>query len=87
MTSETAKALHRERKITLAVIERDQQKIDRQFETTQEEFMRWALLNQWKALEKIKQQIQRSPDYRKAAQSAYQSHFFPRFNPEKAEKA
>ena len=83
MTTEQAKSIHQERQRITALIEHDQQKIDRQLETTQEEYLRWALLNQWQALEKVKQQLSRSADYRADAEAAYRSHFFPRFDPRK----
>ncbi len=85
MTSSEARIVVDERRAIAALIQKNQEKLDRQIETASEEYKRWGYLNQWLALEKLRCQLLGEADYRTAAQQNYTRHNFPSFCREKVQ--
>lgn len=85
MNSTEARAALNERRRTVALIMKNQEKLDSQIEGISEEYLRWAYLNQWLALEKLRCQLVGERDYRAAAQQNYTRHNFPCFHREKVQ--
>lgn len=77
MTSQEARIITNERHKIAAIIERNQQKLHNQMRGNSAEWSRWAIANQWLALEKQRLQILCRPDYREEATANFHSHKFP----------
>ena len=63
MTSQEARIIVNERHRIAAIIERNQQKLHDQMRGNSAEWSRWAIANQWLALEKQRLQILGKVDY------------------------
>lgn len=77
MTSQEARIIVNERHRIAAIIERNQQKLHNQMRGNRSEWSRWAIANQWLALEKQRLQILGKVDYREAATLNFHAHEFP----------
>ena len=77
MTQTETNAILNERRHIAAIIERNQQKLHDQMGLSRADWSRWAIANQWLALEKQRLQILGNPDYREAALNNYHAHTFP----------
>lgn len=77
MTSQEARIIVNERHRIAAIIERNQQKLHDQMRGNSAEWSRWAIANQWLALEKQRLQILGKVDYREAGTLNFHAHEFP----------
>ena len=77
MTSQEARIIVNERHRIAAIIERNQQKLHNQMRGNRAEWSRWAIANQWLALEKQRLQILGKVDYREAGTLNFHAHEFP----------
>lgn len=77
MTSKEARIIVNERRYIAAIIERNQQKLHNQMRGNSAEWSRWAIANQWLALEKQRLQILGKVDYREAGTLNFHAHEFP----------
>ncbi len=77
MTSKEARIIVNERRYIAAIIERNQQKLHDQMRGNSAEWSRWAIANQWLALEKQRLQILGKVDYREAGTLNFHAHEFP----------